>query len=166
MVKTRAGKAEAPGHARGPNRIRSSPELVAGKARDDVAGIVAARNAVEESFHAENHVANLVIVAELAATREGAVLTSAKGTAGRIVGDSALSPSPSNVAGDIETSPGKGKRSIDLRLRRLCWQIGADGRHHPDGRKSDNRHAHRAETTVPPKTMSAWWQPWRGRFNE
>src|SRR6516225_5427708 len=126
MVKTRACEAEAACHGRGPNGIRVSLELVAGKTCDDVAGIiVAARYAVEESFHAQNHIADLVIVAELAAAREGAALAGAKGAARHIVGDSALAPSASNIGADVKASPGEGQRSVNGSRRRLCRQIRA-----------------------------------------
>src|SRR6516162_3340204 len=121
MVKTRAREAEAACHGRGPNGIRVSLELVARKTCDDAAGvIVAARNAVEESFDPENHIGDLVIVAELAAAREGAALASAKGAACRIVGNSTLPPSPPTIGTDIKAGPGKGQRSINRRGRRLC----------------------------------------------
>src|ERR1700751_355114 len=142
MVKTRACEAEAACHGRGPNAIRVSLELVAGKSCDDVAVIVvAACNAVEESFDAQNHIANLVIVAELATAREGAALTSAKGAARRIIGDGALAPSASNVGADIKAGPGEGKRSINRRGRRLYRQIRADRRDRRNRGESDGRRA-------------------------
>lgn len=142
MVKTRACEAEAACHGRGPNGIRVSLELVAGKTCDDVAGIiVAARNAVEESFDTQNHIANLVIVAKLAATREGTALAGTKGAARRIVDDSALAPSASNVGADIKASPGEGQRSVNGRGRRLYRQIRAGCRDRRNRRESDGRRA-------------------------
>jgi hypothetical protein len=47
-----------------------------------------------------------------------------------------------DVRANIEARPSERRWSVNRRRRRLCWQIGAERRACPAGRKSDNRYAH------------------------